>query len=73
MQGENVQRFLEVFFNLGDCQFRNPSHHGTPTQRKAAAEWGYKLATDAQQRSRILPAQELARLFDAALENIIKN
>jgi len=73
IQGENVQRFLELFFNLGDCEFKYPSHHGTPTQRKAAAQWGYKLATDAHQQGRILPAQELARLFDAALENIIKN
>jgi hypothetical protein len=73
MQGENVQRFLELFFNLGDCQFDGNSHHGTPAQRKAAAEWGYKLATDAQQRGRILPAQELARLFDAALADIVKN
>jgi hypothetical protein len=72
MQGEKVQRFLEVFFNIGDCEFKDNGHHGTPTQRKAAAEWGYKLATDAQQRGRILPARELARLFDAELANIIK-
>ncbi|MDO1450716.1 neutral zinc metallopeptidase [Rhodocytophaga aerolata] len=73
MQEENVQRFLELFFNLGDCKFKENSHHGTPAQRKAAAEWGYKLATDAQQRGRILPARELARLFDAELADIIKN
>ncbi len=72
MQGENVQRFLEVFFNIGDCDFNVNSHHGTPAQRKAAAEWGYNLATDAQQRGRILPALELARLFDAELANIIR-
>jgi hypothetical protein len=73
MQGESVQQFLELFFNLGDCEFKDNGHHGTPTQRKAAAEWGYKLATDAQQRGRILPARELARLFDAALSDIIEN
>ncbi len=73
MQGENVQRFLELFFNLGDCQFDGNSHHGTPTQRKAAAEWGYNLAKDARQQGRILPAQELASLFDAALADIVKN
>jgi hypothetical protein len=73
MQGENVQQFLEVFFNIGDCQFNYPSHHGTPAQRKAAAEWGYNLAKDAHQQGRILPGRELARLFDAALANIVKN
>jgi hypothetical protein len=61
-----------VFVNLGDCEFDFPSHHGTPTQRKAAAEWGYNLANDAHQQGRILPARELARLFDAAFENIVK-
>ena len=73
MQGENVQRFLDFFSNLGDCEFKGNSHHGTPTQRKAAAEWGYNLAKDARQQGRILPARELARRFDAELENIIKN
>jgi hypothetical protein len=72
MQGESVQRFLEVFFNLGDCEFNDNSHHGTPAQRKAAAEWGYNLATHAQKQGQILPGREFARRFDAALENILK-
>jgi hypothetical protein len=73
MEGENVQRFLEFFSNLGDCQFESNSHHGTPAQRRAATEWGYNLAKDAHQQGRILPARELARLFDTELANIIKN
>ncbi len=72
MQGENMQRVQEVFSNTGDCRFDDNSHHGTPTQRRAATEWGYNLANDAQQQGRILPARELARLFDAALADIIK-
>jgi hypothetical protein len=72
MQGENVQQILEVFSNFGDCEFKGDGHHGTPTQRKAAAEWGYKLAKDAHQKGHILPALELARLFDAELNNILE-
>lgn len=69
----SVQRAGEVFSNLGDCVFDLKEHHGTPTQRKAAAEWGYKLATDAQGKGHILTSREFARQFDAELNNIVKN
>jgi hypothetical protein len=72
MQGNSVQRFLELFFNLGDCQFTTNSHHGTPAQRKAAAEWGNHLANDADKQGPVLSGREFARLFDAAFENIVK-
>ncbi|GAB3638959.1 hypothetical protein GCM10027422_45500 [Hymenobacter arcticus] len=70
---QRVQRAGEVFSNLGDCVFALKEHHGTPTQRKAATAWGYKLAADAQDQSSILPSREFARLFDAELKNIVKN
>jgi hypothetical protein len=73
MQWKRVQQFHEVFFNTGDCQFELNTHHGTHTQRKAASEWAYNLANDAQKQGHILPSKEFARLFDAALENILKN
>jgi hypothetical protein len=69
----SVQRAGDVFSNLGDCVFDLKEHHGTPTQRKAATEWGYKLATDAQWKGQILPSREFARQFDAELNNIVKN
>lgn len=73
MEEESVQQFLEVFFNTGDCKFDGNSHHGTPTQRKAAAEWGVKLANDPHQEGRILPSIILARMFDVELEKMLKN
>lgn len=73
MQGDEVRQFLAVFSNTGDCEFTVYTHHGTPSQRKAAAEWGYELATDAQKQGQVLPSKEFARLFDAALDNIVKN
>lgn len=72
MQGESMQKALEVFFNLGDCLFEDDSHHGTPDQRKAAAQWGSNLANDARKQDHILPGREFARLFDAALADIVK-
>lgn len=71
MQWKRVQQFLQVFFNIGDCGFTNPGHHGTPTQRMAAAEWGYNLANNAQKQGHILTSQEFARLFELQLPQLI--
>jgi hypothetical protein len=62
-----------VFANLAECEFSDEYHHSTPTQRRAAAEWGNNLANDAQKQGRILPSREFARLFDAAFGNIAKH
>ena len=72
MQWKRVQQFLQVFFNIGDCAFTNDGHHGTPTQRMAAAQWGYSLADNAQKQGYILTSQEFARLFDAQLPQLIR-
>jgi hypothetical protein len=71
MQWKRVQKFLEVFFNLGDCSFDNDGHHGTPTQRMAAARFGYTVANEAQKQGHILTAQQFTALFEAALPGII--
>lgn len=66
MQWKRVQQFLQVFFNIGDCQTTLPGHHGTPNQRMAAAEWAYNLANNAQKQGHILSSQQFVALFDAA-------
>jgi hypothetical protein len=72
MQWKRVKQFLQVFFNIGDCSFTSNGHHGTPTQRIAAAEWGYTLANDAQKQGHILSAQEFTRLFEAQLPVLVR-
>lgn len=72
MQWKRVKQFLQVFFNIGDCAFTNDGHHGTPTQRMAAAEWGYTLANEAQKQGKILSAQEFTRLFEAQLPVFVR-
>ncbi|KAA5548812.1 M48 family metalloprotease [Adhaeribacter rhizoryzae] len=72
MQWKRVQQFLQVFFNIGDCSFTSTSHHGTPTQRIAAAQWAYNLANSAQKQGHILSAQEFAVLFEAQLPKLVK-
>jgi hypothetical protein len=43
-QGELIEQLTEAAFNIGDCQFYNPGHHGTPNQRKAAVVYGVEVA-----------------------------
>jgi hypothetical protein len=71
-QLKGVQQAAEVFSNLGDCLFDSELHHGTPSQRKVATEWGYKLANDTNKQGYIINSREFARLFDAALNDIVK-
>jgi hypothetical protein len=72
MQWKRVQLFLSVFFNIGDCSFTSNGHHGTPTQRMAAAKWGYEVADAAQKQGHILTAQEFTQRFEAQLPQLIK-
>jgi hypothetical protein len=72
MQWKRVQQFLTVFFNIGDCTVTNLGHHGTPTQRMAAALWGYNVANNAQKQGHILSAQEFTRQFEAQLPQLIR-
>ncbi|GAB2579470.1 M48 family metalloprotease [Spirosoma areae] len=71
MQWKRVQQFFQVFFNIGDCGFTSDGHHGTPTQRLAAAQWGYSVANNAQKQGHILTAQQFTALFEAQLPELI--
>lgn len=71
MQWKRVKQFLQVFFNIGDCSFNSSTHHGTPTQRMAAAEWGYSVANNAQKQGHILTAQQFTALFEAQLPKLL--
>jgi hypothetical protein len=71
MQWKRVKLFLQVFFNIGDCSFNSNGHHGTPTQRMAAAEWAYSVADNAQKQGHILTAQQFTALFEAQLPSIL--
>ena len=71
MQWKRVQKFLEVFFNIGDCGFASNGHHGTPLQRMAAAEWGYEIANSAKKQGKILTSEEFTALFEAKLPEFV--
>lgn len=69
MKGNRVAHFFEVFYNIGDCSFGSSGHHGTPNQRRKAAEWGNNLAENT--RGRVLKVEQVYALFEAALPGIL--
>lgn len=66
-----VEQFLEVFFQIGDCAFTNPGHHGTPNQRMKAAQFGFDLADQAQKQGHIMSSEAFHDLFVAEYLNFI--
>jgi hypothetical protein len=69
-----TQRIVDVYrgsYIIGDCVFDDPSHHGTPNQREAAARWGAGLAQAAKKQGKILPSAEVFSLFEAQLPTIV--
>jgi hypothetical protein len=66
-----VAKFLSAFFQIGDCAFTNPGHHGTPLQRMRAAEFGFAIADQAQKQGHILTSEQFHDLFVDAYPELI--
>ncbi len=66
-----VEQFLQIFFQIGDCAFNTPTHHGTPNQRMAAARFGFDVAHEAERKGRILSSQAFHDRFVAAYPAIV--
>ena len=71
MNKHRVAKFLNAFFQLGDCAFTNPGHHGTPNQRMRAAEFGFDVADQAQKQGHILTSEQFKQLFDEAYPDLV--
>ncbi len=72
MNWKRVQQFLEVMYTIGDCQFDDSNHHGTPNQRMKAATFGYEVANDTKTKGKILTAEEFIALFEEELPTILE-
>jgi hypothetical protein len=68
---KRVEQFLQVFYQIGDCAFTDPGHHGTPNQRMASARFGFKIADEFQKQGHILTSSEFHALFVAQYPTII--
>ena len=71
MNKHRVAKFLNAFFQLGDCAFDNPNHHGTPAQRMRAAQFGFAVADQAQKQGHILTSEQFKQLFDDAYPDLV--
>ncbi|NUO33509.1 MAG: hypothetical protein HOQ18_14730 [Dermatophilaceae bacterium] len=70
----NAARVLEAeqsFYQVGDCGFDRPGHHGTPNQRLAASTWGWSVADAAQKQGHVLPSLTLDAQFEAKLPELV--
>ncbi|MDT0649066.1 hypothetical protein [Autumnicola edwardsiae] len=68
---KRVEDFFNLFFQIGDCSFASPGHHGTPLQRLEAAHLGYELAQDAQKKGHILTQEEVHEAFASIVQSIV--
>lgn len=69
-----VKRFSDVMtaaYEIGDCSFTSPGHHGTPNQRETAAMWGGSVASSARKQGYINPAELMLDLFEAELPYLV--
>lgn len=68
---KRAEDFFELFFNIGDCGFTSPGHHGTPLQRMEAARQGYLLAQNAPSQGHILSPDDVHDIFLDTLNDIV--
>jgi hypothetical protein len=71
LRQKRVEQFLEVFYQIGDCSFTSGGHHGTPDQRLKAAQFGFRIANEAQKQGHILTAAEFNALWLTEFPKII--
>jgi predicted metalloprotease len=71
MNKHRVAEFLQAFFEIGDCGFTSPGHHGTPAQRMRAAEFGFSVADQAQKQGHILSSEAFHELFVAEFPDLV--
>lgn len=70
----NTKRVLlaeRTFFDLGDCAYDNPEHHGTPDQRMRSVAWAAGVANSARPQGKILPARAFDALFERELPVLV--
>ncbi len=66
---QQIRDAERAFFNLGDCAFDDPGHHGTPNQREASVDFG--IETAARDGGAILTQQQFHDLFVAKYPELI--
>lgn len=69
--GAQLQSYFDFIFSLGEYNFNNPNHHGTPNQRLAAAYIGFNTGLSALQFQYQYSAPELHQIFVREIQNAL--
>lgn len=62
----------QAFYDVGDCSFDSPGHHGTPNQRRAASAWGAAVVAYSNNPNKVLPTLRLDAKFEKTLPLLVK-
>jgi hypothetical protein len=63
----SIDNYFSAVTSFGDYNFNNPSHHGTPEERLAAAQLGFQTAYDAIMTGTPLSYDDLHTVFSTAI------
>lgn len=69
--GPQMSAYFQALFNLGDYQFNNRNHHGTPNQRMSAGATGLSIAQQLLLSGQRLSYEDLHFLFNQEVNRII--
>ncbi|WP_446666679.1 hypothetical protein [Flexivirga sp. B27] len=72
MKPVQILKVEESFYDVGDCSFDSPGHHGTPNQRRAASSWGAATVAFSNNPNKVMPSMRLAKKFDKVLPELVK-
>jgi hypothetical protein len=71
INAKRVVTAARASYDVGDCAFTDPGHHGTPLQRQRTVQWAADLANSARPQGAVLTGTQFGTRFDAVLPTLI--
>jgi hypothetical protein len=69
----SINNYFSAVASEGDYNFTDPSHHGTPQERLAAAQLGFQTAIEAIETQTPLTYADLHQIFSTAIAGFDEN
>lgn len=66
---QSIAAYLDAVASKGDYNFTDPSHHGTPQERLAAAQLGFQTAVQSTQTGTALSYADLHQVFSTSISS----
>ena len=68
---QRIEQAARTAFNIGDCVFDDPAHHGTPKQREKAVRIAVQLVEESLAKGHILGTADVISAFDEVYDELI--